>query len=246
MSLSHAGAVCQAESGATTAALVELYTSEGCSSCPPADDALRSVRRSVGPQGVVVPLAMHVSYWDQIGWKDRFAQTIFDTRQRALVTGSGNKVVYTPQFFINGYELRNWSGSLPAAIRQINARPALAHIALKSTPLSASTVLLEASADTRMVSRHQALFVALSESELVSHVTRGENSGAMLRHDNTVRTWLGPIALAGGSAKLHQEIRLGPSWHAQHLQAVAFVQDVDDGSVLQAVSTAPCIATAPF
>ncbi len=245
VSLAHAVPACQVESGAATAALVELYTSEGCSSCPPADDVLRAVRRSAGPQAVVVPLALHVSYWDQIGWKDVFAQPAFDTRQRMLVATGGNKVVYTPQFFINGRELRSWSGSLPAAISQVNARPAVTHITLKSTPLASGMVLLEASADTRATDRRQALFLALSESKLVSQVTRGENSGATLRHDDTVRTWLGPIALAGGSAVLRQEIRLAPEWHAQHLQAVAFVQDADDGSVLQAVSTAPCIAAAP-
>lgn len=244
-STTHAAPVCQAESGTATAALVELYTSEGCSSCPPADDALRALRRHAGAQAVVVPLALHVSYWDQIGWKDVFAQTAFDERQRTLVAASGNKVVYTPQFFINGREVRNWNGGLSAAIQQINARPALTHIALKSTPQSTGMILLEASADTRVTNRRQRLFIALSESKLVSKVTRGENSGTTLRHDDTVRTLLGPITLADGRATVRQKIRLASDWHAPNLRAVAFVQDADDGTVLQAVSTASCINAAP-
>ena len=111
---------------------------------------------------------------------------------------------------------------------------------MKSTPSKAGTVLLEAAAEARTDSGRQNLFVALSESRLVSHITRGENSGATLRHDDTVRTWIGPIPLAGGKASLRQEIMLAPGWNPQHLQAVAFVQDTDDGSVLQAVSTAQC------
>lgn len=242
LSSAHAGGACQVESGSTTAALVELYTSEGCSSCPPADEALRAVRRSVGPHGVVVPLALHVSYWDQIGWKDVFAQKTFDARQSTMVATSGGKVVYTPQFFVNGRELRTWSHGLPGAIAAVNSTPSKVRIKLKTSQSTPGTILLEATADDGPTSGRYGMFVALSESELVSHVTRGENSGATLRHDDTVRSWIGPLALASGTGHIKQEIPIPPGWNPQHLQAVAFVQDLDKGNVLQAVSTTQCSA----
>ncbi len=235
-----ANSVCQVESGAATAALVELYTSEGCSSCPPADEYLRKLGRDAGPQAVIIPLALHVSYWDQIGWKDVFAQKTFDARQRALVSAGKGNVVYTPQFFINGREERNWRGALSKAIDQTNSNPAQAKIKLKTTPLTASTVLVEAVVNSSVKNGNPVLYLALSENDLVSHVKRGENSGATLRHDATVRTWIGPVMLANGDARLRQEIKLAPDWKSENLQIVAFVQNQEDGNILQAVSTAQC------
>ncbi|MES2832603.1 MAG: DUF1223 domain-containing protein [Pseudomonadota bacterium] len=239
-SSAQASGVCQVESGPTTAALVELYTSEGCSSCPPADEFLRKLRRDAGPQAEIIPLALHVSYWDQIGWKDVFAHKAFDARQRALVNAGKGNVVYTPQFFVNGREERNWSRALPEAIGKAHNLPAQAQIKLTSTPLTANTILVEAVAQTPAADGNRVLYIALSENELVSHVKRGENSGATLRHDATVRTWIGPVTLANGNARLRQEIALAPEWNVKNMQAIAFVQSLDDGRVLQAVSTARC------
>ena len=225
------------KSGAATAALVELYSSEGCSSCPPADMALRQLRQSLDADAVLVPLALHVSYWDRIGWKDVFAQKIFDARQTELLSHRNSRVAYTPQFFVNGVELRSWRDNLPDTIRQINARPAPLTITLTSMP-AADNVLLEAQVSAVDPHVNGALYLAVSESALVSTVTRGENSGATLRHDNTARLWFGPIQLKQGTARLSQQIKLPHDWRRQNLQAVAFVQD--QGNVLQAVSTAQC------
>ncbi|MBC7452713.1 MAG: DUF1223 domain-containing protein [Massilia sp.] len=248
-SASYAGGVCDVKSGRATAALVELYTSEGCSSCPPADRQLSNLRRQLDADAIVVPLALHVSYWDRIGWKDVFAQRIFDARQRALLEKRHNKVAYTPQFFVNGTELRDWSTALPAEIRRTNAIPAPLTISLKSTAVNpapttaaGATLLLEsdvAAADPRTAG---ALYLALSESGLVSHVLRGENGGATLRHDDTVRLWLGPFPLAQGKTHVRQEIRLPAAWRSERVQAVAFVQSADDARILQALSTAQCQA----
>ena len=239
---SHAATVCEVKSGVATAALVELYTSEGCSSCPPADRRLNDLRRQAGAAAVVVPLALHVSYWDRIGWADAYAQKTFDARQSQLVENQKQHLVYTPQFFVNGSELRNWDAELPAVIRRINSKPAPLTIALKSTPAANATLLLEASAAAPDPRTAGALYVAVSESGLVSHVLRGENSGATLRHDDTVRLWLGPIPLQHGAARLRQEVTLPAAWRRDHLQAVAFVQDQAGASVLQAVSTLQCDA----
>lgn len=235
-----AAGVCDVKSGAATAALVELYTSEGCSSCPPADQQLRDLRRQLDAKAIVVPLALHVSYWDQIGWKDPFAQKIFDARQSALLEKRRNKVVYTPQFFINGEELRDWRATLPAAIGRANATPSPLTIHLKSTG-AAATLTLEAevnAADPRTAGN---LYLALSESGLVSQVLRGENAGVTLRHDDTARLWLGPFPLAQGQLRVRQAVSLPAAWRSDRVQAVAFVQGAD-AHILQALSTAPCVA----
>lgn len=238
---SHASNVCKVKSGAATAALVELYTSEGCSSCPPADLQLRQLRQVLDADAVVVPLALHVSYWDRIGWKDVFAQPLFDTRQTALLSGRASRIVYTPQFFVNGEELRSWRNDLPATVRRVNARPAPLTITLTSAPNASDSVALEADVVATDPHLDGALYLAVSESGLVSQVTRGENSGATLRHDDTVRKWFGPIALKEGRAQLRQQITLPQDWHRENLHAVAFVQN--QGGVLQAISTAQCQPT---
>lgn len=104
-------ATCIATSGATRNRLLELYTSEGCSSCPPADRWLSQLPRDSRDSGVV-PLAFHVDYWDRLGWKDRFAQAAFSQRQRDRNRGPG--WVYTPQLMLDGEDFRNWHRGLPA------------------------------------------------------------------------------------------------------------------------------------
>jgi hypothetical protein len=231
---------CRAESGPGTAALVELYTSEGCSSCPPADRELSQLRSKAGRNAVIIPLALHVTYWDQIGWKDGFAQKEFDLRQKLLANYGKSGLIYTPQFFMNGRELRHWSGQFPDAIRKTNEKPAEASIALKWTRAPGSTVELEAVAIGRDPRARQALYLAVSESRLVSKVLRGENGGATLMHDDTVRAWFTPIRLIQGRALLHQAMRIPGNWNWQNLRAVAFVQNLDDGIVQQALSIGQC------
>lgn len=245
----YAGANCEVKSGPATAALVELYTSEGCSSCPPADKQLSLLRQQAGVQqagarAVIVPLALHVSYWDAIGWKDPYAQKAFDLRQSELLANRKNRIVYTPQFFVNGNELRTWRNDLPATIQNINARPAALGIQLKTAlsnddlSVTVDVQNLLAGAEPKPTGK---LYVALSESALVSKVLRGENSGTTLRHDDVVRVLFAPVALQQGSAHLQQSIRLPMEWQRQNLQLVAFVQDARDGNVLQALSTAQCV-----
>lgn len=241
---SYAAAACQVNSGARTAALVELYTSEGCSSCPPADAQLRELRSRLDADALVVPLALHVTYWDGIGWKDPFAQPRFDQRQRGLLERRRQHVAYTPQFFVNGDELRDWRAALPDAVRRINAIPAPVAIALTTTALAGGRLRVDASARAADARADATLYVALTESALVSRVLRGENGGATLRHDDTARLWFGPFALAHGQAAMRQTLTLPPDWRRTNLRALAFVQDAD-AHVLQAVEGAACAAAAP-
>lgn len=241
---SYAGNTCEVKSGASTAALVELYTSEGCSSCPPADKQLSNLKRQLAPDAAVVPLSLHVSYWDDIGWKDIFAKKTFDQRQSELVAAQHSRVVYTPQFFVNGSEVRSWRGNLSQVIRQINATPAPVTITLKTSATSTDKVVLDATVNAKDKSNVEGdLYVAISENDLTSNVLRGENSGVTLHHDNTVRQWFGPISLSQGVARFHQDVVLPAGWKRDNLHAVAFVQAPNEGNVLQAVSTEQCTTT---
>jgi len=243
---SYAGTACEVKSGPATAALVELYTSEGCSSCPPADRELNRLPLRLGAGAAVVPLALHVSYWDDLGWKDAFDDKTFDRRQSDLVAAGNGHVVYTPQFFVNGGELRGWGdGGLADAIRRVNARPATVDIALRAraAPAAAGVVSLDAAASGAGGMQVAGdLYVAVTESGLTSRVLRGENGGATLHHDDVVRRWYGPVALARGKARLHAELIVPAGWDRRRLRVAAFVQAPHDGAVLQAVDTAPCVA----
>lgn len=237
-----AAAGCEVASGAGTAALVELYTSEGCSSCPPADRQLSELGKlaTAGTDAVAIPLGLHVGYWDRIGWTDVFAQKAFEARQVRLAAGARGGFVYTPQFFVNGRELRDWRNALPEAIRTANRVPARASITLKWMQGPGNTVQLQAHGIALKTGGEHALFVAISESQLVTKVLRGENSNVTLRHDDTVRDWSGPVPLLNGAARIERLLTVPPDWKIQNLRAVAFVQDLSTGDVLQAVSTAAC------
>src|ERR1043165_160036 len=104
-------ASCKAESGNRTVALVELYTSEGCSSCPPADRWLSGLAARGFGAGRVVPLALHVDYWDYIGWKDPYGRREFSLRQRKLSQLQRMALVYTPQVLIQGRDFPRWGRS---------------------------------------------------------------------------------------------------------------------------------------
>lgn len=231
---------CEVRSGPKTAALVELYTSEGCSSCPPADRQLSHLRQELDPAAEVVPLALHVGYWDYIGWKDPYAQETFGERQSWLVHANKQKIVYTPQFFVGGAELRSRQGTLRDEVRRLNAMPAGAAIRVQASLSPSGALALSADATSRTGADPLALYLAVTESGLVSKVTRGENGGVTLTHDHVVREWIGPIRLSGGTAQVRREIALPPAWNRAQLELIAFVQDERSGTVLQAVGARQC------
>ena len=98
------------ESGDTQSSLIELFTSEGCSSCPPAEKWLSALKSSPDLWKKTVPVAFHVDYWDHLGWRDRFAKPEFTSRQQRYAAAWGGDSVYTPGFVVNGKEWRGWFG----------------------------------------------------------------------------------------------------------------------------------------
>jgi len=230
---------CSARSGPGTAALVELYTSEGCDSCPPADAWLRQL--PAAGAGAVVPLAFHVDYWDYIGWKDPFASPAFGARQRELAGITRARVVYTPQVMLAGRDYRSWRSSARFApdVHAVNAVPARAELALALTGTVPGGAELRASATVPKAEDRTdaALYVAVYESGLANRVTAGENRGATLRHDFVVREWWGPVALdRAGAAELVRQPAHPPAAGG----VAAFVQSRRTGEVLQALALPAC------
>jgi hypothetical protein len=236
------GGGCSAVSGQGTAALVELYTSEGCSSCPPADRWLSALRGSGPGPDRLVPLALHVDYWDYIGWKDPFARPQFSARQRELAALARSRTVYTPQVLVAGKDYRGWSSRerFAQAVAAVNATPARARIELGLAAAgSGATGVRAAAAVPAAADRGSAaLYVAFYENGLSNRVSAGENRGATLAHDYVVREWWGPVALdSTGNATLERPL------DAQRFArggVAAFVQNRRNGEILQALALPAC------
>jgi hypothetical protein len=231
-----APAACHAASGRETIALVELYTSEGCDSCPPADRWLSSAF-APGRTGAVA-VAFHVDYWDRLGWKDRFASAAWTRRQYDSARAARSDLVYTPQVLIQGRDFRDWRNGprSAAAIDELARVPARADIALDAAP-EPGRIAVKAAAHVRAPGDRKGarVFVALTEDGLVSEVKSGENAGKRLVHDHVVRE-LREVAVddagdASGSIALPLPAEAGKA-----ASVVAFVQNVETGVVLQALA----------
>jgi len=234
-------ASCDVTSGPKTNALVELYTSEGCSSCPPADKRLSQFpSRDYGLEQAV-PISLHVDYWDNLGWKEPFAQPQFSERQSWLAHANGHKTVFTPHFFVSGTEVRDWRADLAGELKRVNAQAAGANIHLRSEASGQGAFVISVSASAAASADPAALFIAVTEDKLVSNVSAGENRGVTLSHDHVVRQWIGPIALNAGRADVRQAITPRANWNPANLGIVGFVQDMKTGHVLQAVAASQCV-----
>ncbi len=245
-----AAAACTAVSPPHTLALAELYTSEGCDSCPPADRWMSGLQaRGLGADKVV-PLSLHVDYWDYIGWKDPFAQAQFTERQRQIARLASSTLVYTPQVVLAGRDFRGWAGGgFDSQVKTINAKPARAEIQLAldvvegkvNVAANAAVKSAGATGAAGANSTKPQLFVALIQNRIVSPVKAGENRGVTLKHDYVVREWLGPLAFgADGKARLEKIITPPKGSPTNDLGVVAFVQDGANGEVLQALKLEAC------
>ncbi len=220
-------AACSADSGTQRQHLLELYTSEGCSSCPPADRYLSQLKGEAG----VWPLAFHVDYWDHLGWPDRFAQPTFSDRQRSASRQNGSRFVYTPQFVLDGRDWRKGWGKPPW---RTSGRVTADRLTLRLEQGETSTL----TAHGTWAGRTGQIFLAISENNLHSQVATGENAGRRLNHDFVVRQLHGPLSPLNGH--FSHTIQLRPGWKRHDLVLTAFAVQPDDGKVLQAVGTPLC------
>jgi len=238
------GGQCSAKSPEKTVALVELYTSEGCDSCPPADRWLSSL----GPRGFapdrVVPMALHVDYWDYIGWKDPYARQAYSARQRRMAQLARAAAIYTPQVLLQGQDFRDWSSAdaFEQAVAKINTRPAKARISLMLDTGQKGAFEVQAAAELLDATQQGdiALFLGAYENKLVSEVKAGENRGRTLPHDYVVLQWLGPFEFKGGKLAERRLLPLLPQAVPGHSGVAAFVQNRANSEVLQALMLPAC------
>ena len=230
---SFAAQQCSVRSATALTPLIELYTSEGCSSCPPADRWLRRLRADgLAPQRVTA-LAFHVDYWDYIGWHDRFASPDFGARQRAAVRRAGGHTVYTPQVMLNGSALSDWrSARLPT-----QAEAAGASLALSGRPAADGgwDILLEGRSEGPDAPR---LTLALVQHGLASSIEAGENRGVRLEHDFVVRAMIERSA-ESTTFTLRHHFRPASELDFAAAAVVALAHD-DNGKLLQSLTLPWC------
>ena len=219
--------------------LLELYTSEGCSSCPPADHFLSGLKAAGVSSSQLIPLAFHVTYWDYIGWKDRFASKVFDERQRLQAHRNAQRTVYTPQFMMSGNDYRRYA-SFDKDIADAVKQPSKVDLELSSTQQGDDLQLALRVDDRHGPDSKIGVYFAVIENNLSSEVDDGENEGKTLHHDYVVRELHGPyLKDKGGGLSARLKVMLKREWKQEDLQIVAFAEDQLTGSILQAVRLRP-------
>jgi len=224
--------------------IVELFTSEGCSSCPPADALLARLdqEQRIG-NAEIITLEEHVDYWDQLGWRDPFSGKQWTERQEDYANAFGNAGVYTPQMVVDGRV--EFVGSA-----QNKARNAIAEAAKEPksevviSEVKSTGENLHAGVQVKMLpvqpNRAATVWVAITESGLHSNVKAGENAGEDLHHASVVRS-LRKAGEADGRSEIaysgKQELQLDPAWKRENLRLVVFVQDPKSRHILGAAAT---------
>jgi len=216
------------------AILVELFTSEGCSSCPPADALLRELNDSYSHSGdLIVGLSEHVSYWDDLGWRDRFATAASTNRQRDYGQRFHLDGVFTPQAVVNG-EQQMVGSDRGALLHAIEAARHPAAVSLRITSLTVDKDGLSASFRlSGTLPGATDIYAVIAQDEAVSSVLRGENSGLTLRHV-AVATSLTRIATLSGASERVLHLPLPAATPSRHL--LLFAQQSGLGPVLAIAS----------
>ena len=235
-------AECSAKSGVQTVPLLELYTSEGCSSCPPADKWMSGIKTDK-----VTPLAFHVDYWDYIGWKDRFSKADYSVRQRKTAAFGSAGFVYTPQFVMNGRDFKGWDNSrLSQSVEASQKLASRANLSINAVTETNGDITLKTSAQAvkPIDAKNADVFVALYENKLVSQVKAGENSGSTLKHDYVVREFFGAYQLSNQN-EFSKNFTLNSAWKNkgyvfENMGAVIFVQNSQTGEILQSLALPFC------
>ena len=233
-------AVPAAGDDASTPVIVELFTSQGCSSCPPADDLLRSLERNQPVNGArVIVLSEHVDYWNRLGWKDPYSSGQFNSRQRVYVETFGGRHLYTPMMVVDGRTA--FVGSRPITAREaiVAARKApKATLAIEATGLAEGTLRIAGVVeDLPPTAEPPDVWAAVTQSPITTEVTRGENAARTLTHTGVVRslTWLGSLqGPARASYPVEGRVRLRSTWEREDLRLVVFLQEPKGRRILGA------------
>jgi len=220
---------------ARTAVLVELFTSEGCSSCPPADTLLAKLDQLQPVAGVtVIPLEEHVDYWDRLGWRDPFSSAEVTARQQRYAGLLHVEGPYTPQMVIDGRrefvgnDSKQALGGLANAAK-ITKTPVSVAVKEKSGDRISLAVQVNASGSAGDI------LLAIAETGLASDVARGENAGRNLKHSAVMRRLSAIGKLKAGEAfSAEPVVKLAKDWKTENLRAVVFIQERESGRILGA------------
>jgi hypothetical protein len=222
-----------------TPVLVELFTSEGCSSCPPADALLQKLDQQPVAGEEMIVLSEHVDYWNHVGWKDPYSARFYSDRQGAYARRLGLNDVYTPQMVVDGSSQFVGSDAALAdkAFVKALANPKIA-VRLSSVSLGTNVVLahLETGALQESSGLHEAeVYVALALNHTQSQVSRGENAGRTLSHTAVVRTIVKIGRFRKGQTFAQDvQLKLDPGIDTGNLRLIAFVQEPGQGRVIGA------------
>ena len=214
--------------------LVELFTSEGCSSCPPADDLLSKLAKADTIPGVdVIAFGEHVDYWNNLGWTDPYSKSVFSKRQRGYAEAFDLNSVYTPQMIVDGHEEfvgGDWNRARTAIITAAKTQKGRIDLTLtNNAKLGQNSPVIKVTVQVKdLPGREDAeVLLAITENNLQTQVSRGENSGRQLRHSAVVRdlSVLGQIAVNDETFITERSIDISSGWHRENLRAIAFVQE---------------------
>lgn len=216
--------------------IVELFTSEGCSSCPPAELLLSRLERGQPVAGArVIALEEHVDYWNQLGWVDPFSSAQYRGRQNDYAIGFHADNIYTPQMVVNG-QVSFIGDDSGRAYQEISAakQAQITLVDIRNNPNGTDPELvdLQVLVTSPKSPRQRAadVYLAVTESDLESHVLQGENAGRQLRHAPVVRSFgvIGRMDPRGSNiGQITNTLRLPRDWKRENLRAVVFVQERD-------------------
>ena len=215
--------------------LVELFTSEGCSSCPPADELLRKLdsMHTIANNQIVV-LGEHVDYWDGTGWRDRFSSREYTNRQQEYAYRLSVPEPYTPQIVVDGKQqfVGNNAGSLQAALQTAAAEPKTS-IAILTADLDGNNLILRLKTNPLPQGHKRGdLYIAVADNSDETQVRGGENSGRALRHVAVLRSLQKVAKVGPESMEKDFNLRLPKDLEKNNLRVVAFVQESGNGRVL--------------
>lgn len=217
-----AQAQCSVKSGPLRVQLIELYTSEGCSSCPPADLWLSKL--APHPQRIAV--AFHVDYWNDLGWPDRFSDARYSARQHEIAGKQLRRSVYTPEVHVNGRDHRSWSTGVPDPT-------GLAEVTLSLRASRIGQARLDVKLETTAArDRDRRAVFVVTENQLSSEIRDGENGGKTLHHDHVVRAYqaMKISRLATAALKLPDDLR------DENASVIVWVEDAATGTVRNALA----------
>ncbi len=224
-------------SGEFKTPVVELYTSEGCSSCPRADNWLRKLGQTLDRDFSAVLLAFHVDYWNYLGWTDPYSKPAFTARQREAAANNRQRNIYTPEFMVDGREARGGTNII-RSIQTANLQKAEATIVLSVTRHGANAIRARIDVDN---GAHDGgayrAHLAIYESGITRQIGGGENHGRTLKHDFVVRHWSAPIAIRRGANQAGVDVDIPADWNKPNLGLAVVVQKRDTFETLQAVNT---------